>query len=98
MSKDLQKYRVILVENKEFLAKTYNVKRLGIFGSFVNGRPNKKSDIDILVDLAAPLGLFEFVGLEQHLSKILGRKVDLATKKALKPAIKERVLRDLVYA
>ena len=97
MSKDLREYQVILRDNQKFLAKAYNVRRLGIFGSFVNGRPSKKSDVDILVELAEPMGLLRFVELEQYLSKTLDRKVDLATKEALKPAIKGAVLKDLVY-
>lgn len=97
MAKDLREYKTILRNNHEFLAKAYNVRRLGIFGSFVNGRPSKKSDVDILVELSEPVGLLKFVELEQYLSKALGRKVDLATKKALKPAIKQRILKDLVY-
>jgi len=47
------------------------------------------SDIDLLVKFEETLSLFEFMDLEEYLSKILGLKVDLVTKDALKPKIGE---------
>jgi predicted nucleotidyltransferase len=53
------------------------------------------SDIDILVDFSAPVTLFEFARLRRHLQSLLGRPVDLVTRDALKPQLRERVLRGL---
>lgn len=47
---------------------------------------DKKSDVDILVQLTRPLGL-EFVELAYHLEKILKKKVDLATFDTLKRSL-----------
>ncbi|MEM2169145.1 MAG: nucleotidyltransferase family protein, partial [Candidatus Bathyarchaeia archaeon] len=55
------------------------------------------SDIDILVEFEEPPSLFEFMDLEDYLSKLLGLKVDLVTREALKPRIGERILREVVY-
>ncbi|KKT37612.1 MAG: polymerase beta domain protein region protein, partial [Candidatus Gottesmanbacteria bacterium GW2011_GWB1_44_11c] len=45
-----------------------------------------------------PLGLFRFVELENHLSQLLGKPVDLVTKNALKPIIKDQILQETIYA
>jgi predicted nucleotidyltransferase len=97
MSKELKKNVETINQKLDVLKKDYGVKKIGVFGSFVNGKPNKKSDIDILVEFSKPIGLFKFVRLENFLSDTLNRKVDLATKNALKPVIKKKILSEVVY-
>ena len=80
------------------LRKKYNVKVIGLFGSYVRGEQKKGSDVDILVEFQEPIGLFKFLELEEHLSDLLGKKVDLVSKKALKPRIGQRILAEAVYA
>ena len=75
----------------------YNVKSLGLFGSVVRGDAGEKSDIDILVEFESPIGFFDFIRLENFLSKILGRKVDLISRKAMKSALKETILNEIIY-
>src|SRR5208283_3611395 len=85
---------------KPFLSERFGVETIGVFGSYTRGEQTKKSDIDILVTLSqnAQIGFFKFLELEEFLTKKLGVKVDLVTKNALKPYIKDRVLRETVYA
>ncbi len=80
------------------LRKEYGVKNLGVFGSYVKGRQRKRSDIDLLVEFEdeTRMTFFRFVRLEEHLAKILGVKVDLVMRGALKPAIGERILAEVV--
>lgn len=73
------------------------MKTIGVFGSYVRGEQNKKSDLDILVDFSEPIGLFKFVELEDFLSQELVVKVDLVMRDALKPRIKDSILREAVY-
>lgn len=87
----------ILRENIKSLRRKYNVGNIGIFGSYVRGEQKKKSDVDILVEFRKPIGLFKFLELEEHLSNIIGRKVDLVSKKALKPRIGKRILKEVLY-
>ncbi len=84
-------------KNKDFLRKEYNVKNLGVFGSVARGDNTMASDIDLLVEFVRPIGLFKFIELEQFLSKSLGGKVEIVTKNALKPQIKEEILQEVVY-
>lgn len=83
--------------NMPFLRDQYKVKNIGIFGSYIKGEQKKKSDVDILVDFEKTISFFEFIALEIELSKLIGKKVDLVMKTALKPGIGKRILREVVY-
>ena len=74
------------------------MKTIGIFGSSVRETPHSQSDIDVLVEFEPPIGLFKFLELEELLSKRLGGKVDLVSRKALKPEIGRSVLTEAVLA
>jgi predicted nucleotidyltransferase len=55
------------------------------------GEAGPDSDVDILVDLEPgnPSGMFEYVRLQIDVGELLGRKVDLVERKALKPLMRE---------
>jgi len=91
--KDIEK---ILKQYKPILQEKYKVKEIGIFGSYVRGEETKRSDIDILVKFSSPIG-WEFIDLKEFLERILGRQVDLVTVQALKPQLKDSILREVVY-
>lgn len=93
---DLDRLKKILYKNKKDLVKKYNIKNIGIFGSYVRSEEKKNSDIDILVEFIRPIGFFKFLELEENLEKLLGRKVDLVSKKALKPRIGEYILKEVI--
>jgi len=95
--KSFEEIKQILKENLEFLAEKYKVKTIGVFGSCVRGEQKKKSDVDILVEFNEPIGFFKFLELEEYLSHIIGRKVDLVSKKALKPRIGKCILEETVF-
>jgi predicted nucleotidyltransferase len=88
----------ILQAMKPKLKTDYNVKTIGVFGSLVRGKRHRQSDIDVLVEFDPPIGLFKFLELEELLSKRLGGKVDLVSRKALKPEIGRSVLTEAVLA
>jgi len=96
--KNIKKVKEIIKRNKDILEQEYKVKLIGIFGSYVTGEPKTKSDIDILVEFSETPDIFNFIKLEEFLSNLLGIKVDLVSKKALKPLIKNKVLKEAVYA
>lgn len=97
MKTDLDQAKNILVKNQLDLRQKYSVKTLGIFGSTALGQNKSSSDIDILVEFSKPIGMFAFLELEEYLSQILSKKVDLVSKKALKLAIKDEVLEQVNY-
>ena len=82
---------------RDLLEKKYHIKALGIFGSYSRGRAKSKSDIDILVEFSHPPTFFKFIELERQLSRLLGAKVDLVTRNALKPLIKSEILAETIF-
>ncbi len=94
--KTLDEIQKILKQQKEFLRKKYKIKEIGIFGSYVRGEQSYTSDIDILVEFEEIPSLLKFVKLENYLSEVLGVKVDLVEKKALKPRIGKHILQEVV--
>lgn len=94
--KDLEEIKRILREHKEILRQEYRVDNIAIFGSYVRNEQSSKSDVDILVEFARPVGFVAFMKLETYLGELIGGKVDLVTKKALKPNIGKTILRELV--
>lgn len=97
MNFELKKDIQIISQNLETLKDVYKVKKIGIFGSRAKGLSTKKSDIDVIVELDKPIGFFLFIELEEFLSKLLRKKVDLVTKNALKPIIKNLILKETIY-
>jgi len=94
----IEEIKEILTEHKEELRERFRVREIGVFGSYVRGEQKEKgSDIDILVEFEEPIGLFEFMDLEEYLSSLLGGKVDVVSRKALKPRIGEYILKEVVY-
>jgi len=94
---DVENIKRTLSKHKAHLKKKFKVKTIGVFGSYVRGEQKNGSDVDILVEFEEPVGLFEFMRLEFFLSDLLGVKVDLVSKKALKPYIGEYIKREVVY-
>jgi predicted nucleotidyltransferase len=93
---ELDKVRNKINAKKSSLRKKYHLKSIGIFGSYVHGKQNKKSDLDVLVEFSRPVGFIAFMRLSQELSDCTGITVDLVTRKALKPRIGERILQEVV--
>jgi predicted nucleotidyltransferase len=76
----------------------YHVTALYVFGSVARGEATLESDVDLLVDFDEPPTLFTFVRLRRLLSEQLGRRVDLVTRAALKPQLRDRILSEAVRA
>jgi len=76
------------------LCRRNGIRRLSFFGSVLRDDFGPESDVDVLVEFNADagVGLFEFVDLQQELSELLGREVDLHTPASLSHFFRERVL------
>ncbi len=85
---------------KPLLQREFHVTRIGLFGSFANEAATEKSDIDLLVEFEP--GEFNIFNIKRQLrdflKKELGREVDLANPRYLKPYYKEKILKAAVYA
>ena len=79
----------------EELCRRNSVHKLSVFGSFARGEVRPDSDIDLMVEFSEPKGLFALVELENQLSDLFGRKVDLLTEQSVSPYIRNSIRRDL---
>ena len=84
------------------VCRRYGVKELSLFGSAVRGEMLPESDIDIMVEFqpGVRIGLIKFESLAGDLESLAGRRVDLVTKRGLKPWVRPQVLKDarVIYA
>ncbi len=72
-----------------------HICRLALFGSVLRDDFGPDSDIDVLVEFeAGHVPGLAFIRLEQELSSLLGRRVDLVTPRFLNERIRDRVLND----
>ena len=74
----------------------YKAKEIGLFGSFVRQQQSESSDIDILVEFEEGADLLDLMGLTLRLEEELQRKVDVVPRNALRPELRESVLREVV--
>ncbi len=73
------------------------VKSLAVFGSLARGEATPDSDIDLLVEFNRPVGLFEFIRLKMYLEDLTGKRVDLVTPDALRPAMRADILNEAIH-
>ena len=69
-----------------------------LFCSVARGEPTAESDIDLLVEFSRPIGLLQFVELKRILEEVFERSVDLVTPKALKPQLRDGILKEAIRA
>jgi len=94
--KPLDRIRSLLREHSDFLAEEYGVSVVGVFGSYVRGEQAGDSDLDLLVEMLRPISLLELVGAEIYLTEVLGVKVDLVPKRAVRVELRESILKEAV--
>ncbi len=95
--KTFDEIKELLQRHKETFREQYGLKEIGIFGSYVRGEQGAESDLDILIELEKPIGFVRFIRLENALSQLLGVRVEIVTKKALKSYIGKRILEEVRY-
>ena len=93
----LEDIQRLLRLKKAYMEQQYHVKEIGVFGSYDQHQQTKRSDVDILVDFHKTISAFSYVRLKFELTDLLGCKVDLVAKQALKPHIGQRILDEVVY-
>ena len=87
----------ILRAHRDELRKRFGVKSLAVFGSVARGEAGPDSDVDILVEFEGRATFDRYMGLKFFLEDLLGRRVDLVTRKALKPRLRPYVEREAIY-
>lgn len=89
-----------LRKHRDILSK-YKVREIGLFGSFVRGEQEDRSDIDLIVDFDEP-SIENFIGLSSFLETLFGKKVEILTPAGVDSIrinhVKEEIKRSIVYA
>ena len=78
------------------IAAQHGARNVRLFGSVARGEADEQSDVDFLVEMEPGRTLLDMGGLVMDLRELLGREVDVITERALKPRIRDRVLREAV--
>ena len=78
--------------------KGFGVKSIALFGSAARGEAQRESDIDILVEFDSAVGFLKFLQLQHRLEELLGKRVDLVTRAALKRQFRDQILKEAIYA
>ena len=65
----------------------FRIKSLAIFGSVARGEARPDSDVDFLVEFNGPTTFDQYMGLKLFLEDLLGRPVDLVTRKGVRPEL-----------
>ena len=100
--KNLTKDEVLdaIRKHRDILLK-FKVREIGLFGSFVRGEQEDRSDIDLIVDFEEP-SIENFMGLSSFLENLFGKKVEILTPAGVDSIrinnVKEEIKRSIVYA
>lgn len=85
-----------LKAQRQELKVRYGIGSLYLFGSVARDEADADSDVDLLVEFQKPVGLFEFIELQQTLEDLLGCKVDLGTRRSLKLHLQDQVFQEAI--
>ena len=78
------------------LKREFPLHRLALFGSMARGETLAGSDIDILADVEPSIGL-DFVTLADKLEELSGHKIDLVSRRAVKPLLWKQIEPELIH-
>jgi predicted nucleotidyltransferase len=73
------------------------VTSLALFGSVAHDEAGPDSDVDVIIDVRRPFGLFELAAVHLRLEEIFGRKVDVITYGGLRPRHRAVIEPDLIH-
>ena len=82
--------------NHQNMLRTYGVKRLGLFGSYVKNTADSESDIDLLVELEE-VSFDRYMELRIFLEDLFEKKIDLVIADSLKPRLRPRIEKEVEY-
>lgn len=93
MGKDKIKKLIVQAIEENNLKK--ELKSVRLFGSYLYGKPNKNSDIDLLVEFSpdAQIGFFRLVNIQNIIEKYVGKRIDLQTPQALSKYFRSDVIK-----
>ncbi|MFM7469324.1 MAG: nucleotidyltransferase family protein [Vampirovibrionales bacterium] len=86
----------ILRREKESLQARWPIDNLALFGSVARGEHTPQSDVDVLLDMTAPMG-FEFFDMVADFEQRLGFRVDLVERSQIKPKAWKYISKEVIH-
>jgi len=78
--------------------KKFGVKKIGLFGSYVQNNQTEESDLDLLVEFEKGQKSFDnYMDLKFFLERLFNHRVDLVITGAIKPDLKPYILGNVQY-
>lgn len=87
----------IVSKNADEIRRRFRLRELALFGSVARREESPSSDVDVLVTFEGAADFDRFMELKFFLQNLLDRKVDLITRKALRPELRSRIEEELVH-
>ncbi len=87
----------ILQKNNTILEDEFGIEQIAIFGSYAKNEETFSSDIDIVIMKMKRKNGFLIAKAKQFLSEKLGKDVDIGLYDSLRPFVKKRIKKDLIY-
>ncbi|MFZ0209030.1 MAG: nucleotidyltransferase domain-containing protein [Roseiarcus sp.] len=101
ISEGMNKQEILdrLRENERALRER-GVTHAALFGSRARGDDGPYSDTDIMIDIdpETEMSVYDYVGLKRYIAGLLGGRVDVVSRDALKPHVGPAATADAVYA
>ena len=86
-----------LRKQKNYIEKTYEVEKIGLFGSYAKNTQNEDSDVDIYVEFRHK-SFDNLAGLWNYLEHLYHKKVDLVYKnKNNRSVMLDRIQKEVIY-
>jgi len=86
-----------LAQNKPYIKETFEVEKIGLFGSYAKDKQTQNSDIDIYVEFKHKT-FDNLTGLWNYLEELYHKKIDLFHKhKNNNPVIRSNIQKDVIY-
>ena len=74
------------------VASAHGARNVRVFGSVARGDSGPESDLDLLVDFEPGRSLLDHAAMQLELEALVGRNVDVASERGLRPRVRDRVL------
>lgn len=87
----------ILKNDLPYLKEVFHVEKIGLFGSYAREEQTEESDLDLMVTFKKTPDFLELTDLEEHLSNLMGFKVEIVTPRGLKEKIKPVIMKDMEF-
>ena len=81
---------------KPQILRSFRVKEIQLFGSYVRSEQKAESDIDLLIDFEEDADLFHLSGLGIFLEEQLNHSIDIVPKSCVRVELKEKILKEAV--